>query len=99
MEVLKLQWYIIIPIIFALLISIFAVQNPQQVTLRFLLWDLPSLSLVLVIFFSTAMGVLITILFSLTRYLRLTIRIHDLQARLKQMEKKLSQTSAAADEK
>ena len=94
-----MQWYIIIPIIFALLISIFAVQNPQQVTLRFLLWDLPSLSLVLVIFFSTAMGVLITILFSLTRYLRLTIRIHDLQARLKQMEKKLSQTSAAADEK
>lgn len=85
-----MQWYLFLAFLFVLSISVFAIQNSQQVTLQFLYWELPALPLVMVILFSAATGVLITLLFSLAKQLRLTMQIRELQARVKQMEKKLS---------
>lgn len=85
-----MQWYLFLAFLFVLSISVFAIQNSRQVTLQFLYWELPPLPLVLVILFSAAMGVLITLLFSLAKQLKMTMQIRDLQSRLKQLEKKLS---------
>ncbi len=84
-----MQWYLFLAFLFILSISVFALQNSQQVTLRFLTWDLPPQPLVMVILFSAATGVLITLLFSITKQLRQNMRIRDLQHRVKQMEKHL----------
>ncbi|MCL5057673.1 MAG: LapA family protein [Actinobacteria bacterium] len=80
-------WYLAAAALITLVISVFAVQNSQPVTLKFLLWDLPPLPLVLIILFSAATGVLVTLLFSVARQLRLNLQIRDLQSKLKQLEK------------
>ncbi len=85
-----MQYYLVLAALITLSISIFAIQNSQEITLQFLYWILPPLPLVLVILFSAAMGVLITLLFNIARQFRMTMQIRELQSRLKQMEKKLS---------
>jgi len=83
-------WYISLAALITLSIAVFAIQNSQQVTLKFLHWDLPSFPLVLLILFSAATGMLVTLLFSVTKQLRMTIQVKDLQARIKKLEKQLS---------
>ena len=83
-------WYISLAALITLSIAVFAIQNSQQVTLKFLLWDLPSFPLVLLILFSAATGMLVTLLFSVTKQLRMTIQVKDLQSRIKKLEKQLS---------
>jgi len=78
--------FLIAAAVITLAISVFAVQNSQPVTLKFLLWDLPSLPLVLIILFSAATGVLITLLFSVSRQVKLNMQIRELQARIRHME-------------
>ncbi|MFZ5644450.1 MAG: LapA family protein [Bacillota bacterium] len=90
-----MQWYLVLASIITVMISLFAVQNSQQVSLRFLLWDLPSLPLVLIILFSAATGVLVTLLFSIAKQLKLNLHIRDLQARIKKLEKEASEKTKA----
>jgi uncharacterized integral membrane protein len=87
MEVWFMQWYVALAALFILVISAFAVQNSQQVALKFLLWELPALPLVLIILFSAATGVLVTLLFNVARQLRLNMQIRDLNAKIKRLEK------------
>ncbi|MFZ5649978.1 MAG: LapA family protein [Bacillota bacterium] len=82
-----MQWYVAVAALITLAVSVFAIQNSQQVTLKFLTWELPSFPLVLLIFFSAITGVLITLLFSVAKQLRLAMQIRDLQSRIKKMEK------------
>ncbi|MCL6611236.1 MAG: LapA family protein [Peptococcaceae bacterium] len=85
-----MHWHLVLAFVFVLAITLFAIQNSQQVTLQFLSWELPPLPLVLVILFSAASGVLVTLLFSIAKQLRLTLQIRNLQSRLSQLEKKPS---------
>ena len=80
-------WHISLAALLTLSVAVFAIQNSQQVTLKFLHWDLPSFPLVLLIMFSAVTGVLITLLFSVTKQLRMTIQVRDLQSRIKKLEK------------
>lgn len=84
-----MQWYIALGSLLLLVIAIFAYQNPQAVVLRFLTWEMPSMSLVLLIFFSTAMGAMMTLLFSLAKQIKLGIQIRDLQNKVKHLEREL----------
>lgn len=92
-----MHWYLMVAFMFVLSTVVFAIQNSQQITLKFLNWDLPSFPLVLVIMFSFATGALVILLFSITRQLRLTLQIRDLQARLKKMEKNLAAQAPPGD--
>lgn len=85
-----MQWYVAVAALITLAVSVFAIQNSQQVALKFLTWELPSFPLVLLIFFSAVTGVLITLLFNVAKQLRLSMQIRDLQSRIKKMEKELS---------
>lgn len=91
-----MQWYVAVAAVITLAVSVFAIQNSQQVSLRFLSWELPSFPLVLLIFFSAATGVLITLLFSITKQLRLAMQIRELQSRIKKLEK---QPAAVTEDK
>ena len=92
-----MQWYVITATLVTFLISVFAIQNSQQVTLKFLIWDLPSFPLVLLILFSTTTGVLLTILFNITKQIRMTLHIHELESRIKLLEKKLAEEDNSKD--
>lgn len=85
-----MQWYLVLALAFIFSIAVFAIQNSQQVALKFLAWELPSFPLVMLILFSAATGALSALLFGVAKQLRLTLQVRDLQARIKQLEKKLS---------
>lgn len=86
-----MQWYIVLGSLFILTIAVFAYQNPQQVSLRFIAWQMPTISLVLLIFTTTALGALTTLLFSLAKQLTQGMRIRELQNRVKNLEKQLAE--------
>jgi uncharacterized integral membrane protein len=86
----KMQWYIVLGSLFIMVIAIFAYQNPQEVSLRFIVWQMPAISLVLLIFTTTALGALTTLLFSLAKQLTQSMRIRELQRNVKQLEKQLA---------
>ncbi|GBF32990.1 hypothetical protein DCCM_2087 [Desulfocucumis palustris] len=92
-----MQWYVALGSGFLLLIAIFAYQNPQEVTLRFITWEMPPIPLVLLIFFSTAMGALITLLFSLAKQLTQGMKIRELQNKLKHLEKQIPSAGAPGE--
>lgn len=85
-----MHWYLALAFLFVLAVTVFAIQNSQQVVLQFLYWQLPSFPLVMLILFSAACGVLLTLLFSVAKQIKLTMQIRDLQSRIRQMEKKLA---------
>lgn len=91
-----MTWYLAMGGLITLVISVFAAQNSQPVILKFLLWDLPSLPLVLIILFSAATGVLITLLFSVARQVKLNMQIRELQSRIKRLETEKSPSGGKA---
>lgn len=89
-----MQWYIVLGSLFILVIAVFAYQNPQEVSLRFIAWQMPTISLVLLIFTTTALGALTTLLFSLAKQLTQSMKIRELQNRVKHLEKQLGEKAA-----
>jgi len=61
-----MQFYLITALVFALLVAVFAIQNTETVVIQFLAWSF-SISLVLVILGSAAVGALVLYLFSLVK--------------------------------
>ncbi|MFP7169624.1 lipopolysaccharide assembly LapA domain-containing protein [Terribacillus sp. 7520-G] len=82
---MKAQWYIILAVIFAVLIAIFAVINVDSVQVDYL-FGTGSAPLILIILFSVLMGVLITAsvgglrVFKLTREVRALRKENDKKA-------------------
>lgn len=75
------QFYFMVALLLATLVAIFAVQNAEEVTVRFLVWTFHT-SVVIVILVSAGMGALLAALISLPQ----TIKA---RRRLRQSEKKL----------
>ena len=84
-----MQKYLFLALFFVLSVTLFAIQNSQQITLKFLYWEFPSFPLVMLILFSAATGALISLLFSVAKQLKMTAQLKALQAQIKQMEKKI----------
>ncbi|MGB9791226.1 MAG: lipopolysaccharide assembly protein LapA domain-containing protein [Thermacetogeniaceae bacterium] len=57
-----MHYYIVAILLFAFLISVFAVQNAVPVEIRLLLWTFPRIPLVFVIFGTTLLGLIAGIL-------------------------------------
>ncbi len=58
---------IIVGLVLAVLVAVFAVQNSQQVTIQAYFWSLPGVSLVLVILLSALVGVVLGALIGASR--------------------------------
>lgn len=86
-----MQLFMIIAVLFSLAVAVFALQNSELVTIRFLLWELPSVPQVVVILLSSLAGMAAAFFFGFSRHYRLvkhnnelTKQIHNLeQAKLK----------------
>lgn len=85
---------LVISLIFALIVAIFAVQNNIPVDIAFLGWKYSGISLVLVILGSAVAGAVAVFLFGLVRQLRLQM---DLRSAKSQNEKLSSQILSLED--
>ena len=70
----------------AVAIAIFALQNPDQVTIRFLGWQVERAPLAAVILLSGAVGAIIVSLIGFVQRWKLRSKIRQLEARVRNLE-------------
>ena len=78
------QFYLVLALVLATLVAIFAVQNAQEVNIRFLVWTFQS-SVVVVILISLGVGALLAALMSLPQMLRARRRFMESERRLEHL--------------
>jgi uncharacterized integral membrane protein len=83
-NLLMSQFYLILALVLAILVAIFAVQNAQEVNVRFLVWTFQS-SVVVVILISLGVGALLAALMSLPQMLRASRRLRESERRLERL--------------
>lgn len=81
-------FYLVIALILALAVAVFAVQNASSVQVNFLTWHFES-SLVVVILLSAALGAVVTVLLGIPRALRDRRQLKEQSARLMELEQRL----------
>lgn len=82
---------LVMSLVFALVVAIFAVQNNTPVDISFLGWNYPDISLVLVILGSAVAGAVTVFLFSLVKQFKLKMDLRHVKS---QNDKLTSQISA-----
>jgi uncharacterized integral membrane protein len=70
----------------AIAVAIFALQNPDQVTIRFLAWQIERAPLAAVILVSGAAGAIIVSLIGFVQRWRLRSKIRQLETRVRSLE-------------
>ncbi|MFQ5882913.1 MAG: lipopolysaccharide assembly LapA domain-containing protein [Candidatus Methylomirabilales bacterium] len=75
------QLYLILALLLATLVAIFAIQNADRVTVRFLVWTFQT-SLVIVILISAGVGALLAALVSLPQSLKMRRQLRQSEGRL-----------------
>ncbi|MDD4170478.1 MAG: LapA family protein [Desulfotomaculaceae bacterium] len=84
---IKAQVSLVMVIVFALIVSIFAIQNTERVDIYFLFWQIQEVSKVLIILVSAASGALIMLFLGLIWQYKQVKRIRRLETELKHLEK------------
>ena len=84
------MWGLIIAILIAILIAGFASLNGTPVSVNFLFWKAPEVSLALVVLFSALIGVIMAALFGTPRYLKTVQKIRELESKTNKTEEKES---------
>lgn len=69
--------YLVLGLIFAIAVALFAVQNATRVDITLLVWQLKSISLVLVILGSALIGAISAGLFGIVKQLKLIKKLRD----------------------
>lgn len=82
------QLYLVIALIFAVAVAVFAVQNAGTVTVTFGVWRVET-SLVVVILISAVLGAVVTALLGLPRAVKARRRLREESARLMELEQRL----------
>ncbi|MFQ5960465.1 MAG: lipopolysaccharide assembly LapA domain-containing protein [Candidatus Methylomirabilales bacterium] len=82
------QLYLLFALLLTTLVAIFALQNADQVTIRFLVWTFQT-SVVIVILMSAGMGALLAALVSLPQTLKAKRRLRESEKRLERLDKQL----------
>lgn len=85
------QLYLLFALLLTTLVAIFALQNAEQVTIRFLVWTFQT-SVVIVILMSAGMGALLAALVSLPQTLKAKRRLRESEKRLDRLNKQLGST-------
>jgi|GEM_PF-1229189 len=92
----RTQLYFIFGLLFAVLVAVFALQNPQPVDIDFLVWHFTGISKVLVILVSTATGALVVFLLGFSWQLRRYLYIRRLEGEVETLQKELAKARQAA---
>ncbi|HLT57747.1 MAG: lipopolysaccharide assembly protein LapA domain-containing protein [Limnochordales bacterium] len=83
-----MQLLLIIALLFALAVAVFAVQNAEPITVNLIRWQLET-SLVVVVVGSAAAGALVAGVFGFIRQVRASWRIRQLQGQVHRLEQRL----------
>ncbi len=78
------QFYFMVALLLATLVAIFAVQNAEEVTVRFLVWTFQT-SVVIVILVSAGMGALLAALISLPQTIKARRRLRQSERKLERL--------------
>jgi len=81
---LMTQFYLVLALVLATLVAIFAVQNAQEVNIRFLMWAFQS-SVVVVILISLGVGAMLAALISLPQTLKARRRLKESERQLQRL--------------
>lgn len=81
--------YLIVALLFAITVALFAVQNAAPVDINFLIYQFKGISLVVVILISVLFGSLIVFLLSMVKQVSLMKRIYHLEKRKQSLEAEL----------
>jgi uncharacterized integral membrane protein len=79
-----MQFYLIVALTLATLVAIFAIQNAEQVTIRFLLWTFQT-STVIVILISAGVGALLAALLSLPQNVKVRRRLRQTEEEMERL--------------
>lgn len=90
----KGQVYFILAVLFALLVAVLAIQNPEPVGITLLFWQLYSVPKFLLILISTAVGALVVVLLGLFWNIGKFIHIRRLEGEIKDLKGKLTECSS-----
>lgn len=88
---LLVQVYWITALLFALLVSIFAIQNAEVVNIRFLGWQFQNISLVLVILGSASAGALLLFILGTIKQLSLALKLKEAEGKIRKLENQLKE--------
>ncbi len=85
-----MQFYLLLGLVFALLVAVFAVQNSTPVNIRFLAWEFKNISLALVVLGAAAGGAFAVFIMGLGREVRHAWRARDLSMQNLRLSQRLS---------
>ena len=71
------QLFLVVALVCAVGIALFAVQNPTPVALNFLGWRIESVAVSVLVLLSAALGAAVTLLFGAAREVRLRLRLRS----------------------
>jgi uncharacterized integral membrane protein len=94
----KLQLYLLVALVFALVIAVLAVQNPGAVTLKFLLWEVPNAPLVTVILGSALGGGIAVLAIDLVRFWKYGTRLRQYAHENQRLKEQLDKAGTDPDE-
>lgn len=94
----RAQVYFIFGLFFALIITVFALQNPERISINILFWEFIEVSQVMVILASTVLGALVVVLLGLGWQIKKFMYIRQLEGEIRQLRKTLGNTSGAHGE-
>jgi len=80
------MWGLILALLIAIIISGFASLNSAPVSVNFLLWQAPEISLAIVVLLSVLIGVIMAALFGAPRYAKTMRKIKELENKIKSLE-------------
>ncbi|AZR73095.1 hypothetical protein BBF96_06675 [Anoxybacter fermentans] len=92
-----MQWTVVITLLFALLVGVFAVQNDIDVSLKFFTWQFET-SLVVVVLGGVALGALMIGILGLISQIKARIQIRTLKGKIKSLEKQLEKLKEKLNE-
>ncbi len=84
-----MQFTIVLSMVFAIFIAVFALQNASVITIN-LLWYKLNLSQAVVILGSALFGILVMIPFDVVRRIRNSIKIAELKNKIKNLDQEIS---------
>ncbi|MDD4751839.1 MAG: LapA family protein [Desulfitobacteriaceae bacterium] len=84
-----MQFYLVLALLFAISVAMFAVQNATPVDISFFVFEFQKISLVIVIFTSALIGAVIIFLLNLVKQISLRRRINALEKKNEALETEL----------
>jgi uncharacterized integral membrane protein len=94
----RIQFYFVLGLFCALLVAVFAAQNPEPVEIGFLFWSFSGVPKVLVILSSTAVGALLVLFLGFAGQFRRYLHIRRLEQEIESLKKELAAARRAIEQ-